>query len=1405
MKFKLFINKIKNLKNNFLKINEIIYEVIIKLFPNLNTEEIEIINILTTFLLNVISNKYFIEEIYWEENIQSIKSVILLLLPYLYNYNFLDLNEILYSFNTSNKISSYILQLNKDNVLKQYFKNSNIILGIIDDNIENLTLYENKFQDKLIYKFIEHNLIGLLQTLYIINGKSYINWINIIPINIDNYKKSNIYIHTVNRLQYLSDNLNLEDFKKIESDNLINYNGLWFGDIYNIFRIKFIEDFKNISWLLIPINDEKYLINELNDIFDLENILNLEYYNYNDLPENNQNSFNIKINNIVSLKINKNLIILNKLFSNFINEYKNEFIEFKNELTLIEIYKLLNYLIKFKKINLLWNYLKINIITKFKNSVYSKFLLKKINKYYYFTNYYNYENIDEEIYPINLYILYNLIENLISNDNNINKLNDSKYLDLNYISLNFENKFLFFNRLYSEKKINQWLKLNFLIQNNKIDFKILKEIFKSFQKIYLNIIFEELILSGSLSEFCMNNKEYNKDSIYYLTKDKYLNIAKKEPWQSFYALNWISQINFFHSYIYHQVIYITGATGQGKTTQVPKLLLYASLVIDYKQNPKIIYSEPRISPTIDNAIRVSVELGVPIFDNLKNKTNNYNIQYKYQNDNHVGNLSQSTGFIKFTTDGTLVEEIINNPLLYEKSTNKIFNKVLYDIFVIDEAHEHGVNMDILLALIRNSCYMNNKIKLVIVSATMNYDEPIYRRFFRYINDNLLYPIKSELNHPFDDSINKLFLPQPIYMDRRFDISPPEGGTRYEIIDNYLNRDLDLQSAEIEGINKTLEICKNTLSGGILFFTVGEKEIIKIIKELNIKLPLNCIALPLFSKLNRKYSEIIAKIDENLYNLQYKKELIHIEWGEIYYYREDVPKGTYKRFIIISTNIAEASVTIPDLKYVIDTGFLKTNIFSYEKNITNMIVKKISEVNRIQRRGRVGRISSGIVYYMYKFKSRENIKPFYKITESNIDNLILKLLSEVKYLNYDIDPNIYTSYLKIYNKILYLNKFNIISVEKDNELMTIFKENYFINNKYISEIYFNLSFNSDLFYKGFSIDLLKDINGEFYIIHPNEDYIQRNILNKIINNTSKLSESNIINNLLVNNLICLDSNNKTELGIKVVKFGKDEININDRLNIYYANKYNCINAINEINLFLKIINYSLLELSNEPWDIFTSVYNNYISDIDFIFETIQNIKLTFINLLNDIISLKTMENIVENIEKIKYNFFLKKNISIDLNNKLNGLINNGLLDCKYKSIIFNDYIIQNKLKNYITKEQINDWSVRNLFKTDKILSFLSIIIVNSFTLINNEINYTPIEIYSINKLKQIKEIYLKSYKNQIAYPCKNLTLNNFNYEIIFDKISKKSITVANISYNEIIYVYSKLGLDSKINISIIINK
>ena len=87
-------------------------------------------------------------------------------------------------------------------------------------------------------------------------------------------------------------------------------------------------------------------------------------------------------------------------------------------------------------------------------------------------------------------------------------------------------------------------------------------------------------------------------------------------------MDWIAQINFFNHFINHQILYITGSTGAGKSTQTPKLLLYATKMYDYKLNGKVITTQPRIPPT-ENSKWIAKGMGVPMINKFKNYINKW--------------------------------------------------------------------------------------------------------------------------------------------------------------------------------------------------------------------------------------------------------------------------------------------------------------------------------------------------------------------------------------------------------------------------------------------------------------------------------------------------------------------------------------------------------------------------------------------------------------------------------------------------------------------------------------------------------------------------------------------------------------------------------------------------------------
>ena len=244
--YKSLLTHIGNLKLNFINssLRLTINNVINNFFPNLNQQDNILINILTIFIIDLISNKYGFtqeKEYYkqWEQNNgRDIKGIILLLLPFIddkYNGYLLnkitDLNQLLYAY-PENKIPHNISMMARELVLPTNFEFGNMMIGLIYENME-VDLYEDN--DKLIYKIMFHNMIGLLQTLEIINGKTYINWINTVPLNLLNYKQSYIYRKTNETLKQLNSN----NITTILRTSLTNYYGLWFGDMYNILRIKY--------------------------------------------------------------------------------------------------------------------------------------------------------------------------------------------------------------------------------------------------------------------------------------------------------------------------------------------------------------------------------------------------------------------------------------------------------------------------------------------------------------------------------------------------------------------------------------------------------------------------------------------------------------------------------------------------------------------------------------------------------------------------------------------------------------------------------------------------------------------------------------------------------------------------------------------------------------------------------------------------------------------------------------------------------------------------------------------------------------------------------------------------------------------------------------------------------------
>jgi hypothetical protein len=702
-------------------------------------------------------------------------------------------------------------------------------------------------------------------------------------------------------------------------------------------------------------------------------------------------------------------------------------------------------------------------------------------------------------------------------------------------------------------------------QTNAFIQDFMNTIYDEIRKSLAEIVFETMIMRGTLSYFVAENDLTNtsmydinitshkialvreiakrrfgkdnphcKNSYYYLTNRPfddtgtfYINIGEGlgeynyrktcstvgTAWYLATTFHWIAQVGFCHRFINTRVNYITGGTGAGKTTQVPKLYLYYLKAIDHVDDGTVMITVPRKNISTGVSEFISHELSVPYKEidrvtKKEHKNDNFYVQFKHMKDDHIksGNFPK----IKYVTDGSVLQDakdpMLKNKLIFKDSFIYL-KRNKYDVIVVDEAHEHNANMDLILSLTRNSVYYNNQLRLVIMSATMDADEPTYRRFYRDVNDNRKYPLNKWIEKHRIDRVN---------IDRRFHISPPDETTRFKIDEHY--------RPDADPVEIVKEIIKNSTGGDILLFRPGVNEIVEAISQMNQLgfLPSDCIALPYHAKLRDPVKKFIENIDKNLKNLSINKSDDFGSMSEdVLFPRKESNESKYKRAIIVATNIAEASITIPSLKFVVDTGLEKIMVYDFERRAGLLKPNYITEASRIQRKGRVGRKSSGTVYYTYKEGSLKNNKKQFNISIEDLHmSVMLKMLRDVK------DVPIFTDQI---NRIVSaINLGQNIDTGKDNLSKLIndgyskmYRENGITiddnKQKYITSIidqmveqyftddrlygyygndqhndYQNNSTPPNIYISGFDVEQLTDSLGMFYIVHPDELNIARNI-------------------------------------------------------------------------------------------------------------------------------------------------------------------------------------------------------------------------------------------------------------------------------------------------------------------------
>jgi ATP-dependent helicase HrpA len=316
----------------------------------------------------------------------------------------------------------------------------------------------------------------------------------------------------------------------------------------------------------------------------------------------------------------------------------------------------------------------------------------------------------------------------------------------------------------------------------------------------------------------------------------------------------------------HPVVIVAGATGSGKTTQLPKI----ALAMGRGVKRTIGVTQPRRIAATSVAARVASEIGSPV---------GTDVGYKVRFDDRT---SPAT-YVKFMTDGILLAEIQGDPRL-----------VQYDTLVIDEAHERSLTIDFLLGWLKRILPERPDLKVVVSSATLETG-----RFSEFFGGAPVIQVEGR-TYPVD------VLYEP----------PPE--------------DVDLPSAVADAV---VNVTSLDPQGDVLVFLPGEREIRETEGELLTRGLRHTAILPLYARL--------AAADQ----------------GKVF---ASIPQ----RRVVLATNVAETSLTIPRVVYVIDAGLARLSRYDPRSGTTRLQIEGISQASADQRKGRCGRVRDGICVRLY---------------------------------------------------------------------------------------------------------------------------------------------------------------------------------------------------------------------------------------------------------------------------------------------------------------------------------------------------------------------------------------------------------------------------------------------------------
>ncbi|TNM61130.1 ATP-dependent RNA helicase HrpA [Streptomyces sp. NP160] len=404
----------------------------------------------------------------------------------------------------------------------------------------------------------------------------------------------------------------------------------------------------------------------------------------------------------------------------------------------------------------------------------------------------------------------------------------------------------------------------------------------------------------------------------------------------------------------HQVVVVAGETGSGKTTQLPKICLELGRGV----RGLVGHTQPRRIAARAVAERVAEELGGEVGGA---------VGYAVRFTDEVGPDS----LVKLMTDGILLAEVQRDPDL-----------LAYDTIIIDEAHERSLTIDFLLGYLHRLLPRRPDLKVVITSATI---DP--QRFADHFST-----VAGEV--PVVEVSGRTFPVEVRYRPLSLDETPLDGGAAEDADDEdgeSLEADPDdarhghADGAEdrdqTEGVIDAVAELTALGDGDVLVFLSGERDIRDTADALTAAIERREVpglrpagsggagateVLPLFGRLS-------AADQHRVFSR---------------------PGAGTSRRIVLATNVAETSLTVPGIRYVVDTGTARTSRYSARTKVQRLPIEPVSQASAAQRSGRCGRVADGVAIRLYSERDFESRPRFTQpeVQRTSLASVILQMAS-----------------------------------------------------------------------------------------------------------------------------------------------------------------------------------------------------------------------------------------------------------------------------------------------------------------------------------------------------------------------------------------------------------------------------